>query len=202
MALWSGPAATPGRLASAWKLRGDTHIEETSATEGRTAWRRDGSHAALLAPAVVPTSATFRLTYREHQAHLLSADADRDWLLGQTNCLLITQPATVLATLASTGRAVRPEDTGLPQQVEIFHHIFERTGVAPIVIDASDLLNDTERTLRAWCGRVGVEFLPAMLAGVASGSRDRMPRPGLPASLRSVWAVCQPLYDQLYAERV
>ena len=41
-------------------------------------------------------------------------------------------------------------DTGLPQQLEIFERVLARTGRAPPVIDAADLLERPEATRYGW----------------------------------------------------
>ncbi len=80
-----------------------------------------------------------------------------------THCFLIREPREMLTSLVH--HLPRPElrDTGLPQQVEIFRRVRERTGALPPVIDGRDVLRDPEGVLRLLCEAVGVEFSPHML---------------------------------------
>jgi hypothetical protein len=55
-------------------------------------------------------------------------------------------------------------DTGLPQQWALFEHERERTGRAPPVIEARDVLADPRGMLTRLCAAVGLTFTPAMLS--------------------------------------
>jgi hypothetical protein len=50
------------------------------------------------------------------------------------------------------------------QQAEIFEFVRTRTNAVPPVIDAKDVLQDPERTLRLLCEAIGVEFSKSMLS--------------------------------------
>jgi hypothetical protein len=63
------------------------------------------------------------------------------------------------------------EDTGLPQQVEIFERVRARTGQAPPVVDARDVAAAPERLLRLLCEALDVQFTPGMLSW-PPGPRD------------------------------
>ena len=59
--------------------------------------------------------------------------------------------------------AVTPEDIGLPQQLQLFDELAERSGAPPPVIDAGDFLRAPEAHLRALCARLGIAFTERML---------------------------------------
>src|SRR5205814_10652143 len=56
------------------------------------------------------------------------------------------------------------EDTGYPQQEEIFRWLTEQTGKTPPVIDARDVLENPRRILRLLCDALNVDFSDVMLS--------------------------------------
>lgn len=111
------------------------------------------------------------LWYQKHMAHHLLPEIDRGdlnagggWLSQLENCFLIREPRAMLASLAKVTPNPSIEDTGLPQQVELFEQIRARRGAPPPVIDARDVLVDPRRTLAALCDRVGIHFEESMLS--------------------------------------
>lgn len=107
------------------------------------------------------------LWYQKHMAHHLLPEIDRSgdgWLGRLENCFLIREPRAMLASLAKVTPNPMIEDTGLPQQVELFEQIRARRGAPPPVIDAKDVLSDPRRTLGALCDRVGIDFEETMLS--------------------------------------
>jgi hypothetical protein len=114
--------------------------------------------------------------------------------------------------------------TGLPQQVEIFEHVRRRSGCAPPVVDARDLLERPAATLHALCAALELPFQPAMLSwpagprttdGVwakhwyarveASTGFDpaEVERPvTLTAAQAALEVECRPLYEHLHAHRL
>jgi hypothetical protein len=115
------------------------------------------------------------------------------------------------------------EDTGLPQQAEIFEDVRRRTGVTPPVVDARTLLESPEGVLRALCDALELPFSASMLSwppgpratdGVWAkhwyGSVERTTgfepyRPKtepLPAHLEGLLAECNEYYQLLYAHRL
>src|SRR5439155_5138110 len=65
----------------------------------------------------------------------------------------------------------RIEDTGFPQQLEIFSLVRQRTGRIPPVVDARDVLENPARMLRLLCAALDVEFTETMLSW-PPGPRD------------------------------
>lgn len=102
--------------------------------------------------------------YQKHMAHHATLGMDLGFLEGLTNIFLIRDPAAMIASFSKVIPNPSAEDLGLPQQVRLFEHLRERTGRAPAVFDASDILADPRRGLGAMCEAAGVAFDPAMLA--------------------------------------
>ena len=232
IAMWSGPRNVSSALMRAWDARADTAVSDEPlyaaylATTGKdhpmreailasqpTGWRQAADD--LTGP--VPGGA--RLWYQKHMAHHLTPDVGRDWLAEFRHAFLIRQPAAMLASLAKVLPDARLEDTGLPQQVELFRRTADRLGHAPLVLDGRDIRTDPEASLRALCRSVDVPWDPAMLSwapgprdsdgvwgpvwyarlytttGFAPPDDDRQVR--VPDGLAEVLAEAQPLYEYL-----
>jgi Sulfotransferase domain len=236
VAMWSGPRNISTAMMRAWENREDCAVsdeplyaaylaatgldhpgrEEVTAA-GETDWRR--VVADLLGPA--PHGAA--VWYQKHMSHHLLPGMATDWVFGLCNVFLIRDPAEVVASYIKSRSTVTPEDIGLPQQLQLFESLRERTGETPLVIDASDFLRAPETHLRALCARLGIAFTPRMLSWPA-GPRDS---DGVwaPYWYQAVWAstsfepwrardvalagdaaavahICRPLYERLHEFRI
>ncbi len=180
--MWSGPRNISTALLRSWGNRPDTYVcdeplyahylqatginhpgaEEVMAHHP-TDWR--GVTDWLVGP--VPEGR--QVFYQKHMAHHLLADIERDWLDRLQHCFLIRDPREMLTSLIKHLPEPTLEDTGLPQQRELFQRMREKTGAAPPVIDARDVLENPEGMLRSLCRHLGVEFLPSMLSWPAGG---------------------------------
>ena len=109
--------------------------------------------------------------YQKHMAHHLLPETGREWLSRLTNVFLIRDPKEMLTSLIKVTPEPRVEDTGLPQQVELFERVREETGAVPPVFDSTDILDAPEPMLWKMCASVGVAFDPAMLSWPA-GPRE------------------------------
>ena len=148
----------------------------------------------------------------------------REWLDGFRHAFLIREPAAMLASLAKVIPDATLEDTGLPQQVELFDRTADRLGHAPPVLDGRDVRAAPEATLRALCAALGVPWDPAMLRW-APGPRptdgvwgpiwysrlyattgfeppEAEAAPRVPEPLAPVLEAARPLYERLAAHRL
>lgn len=181
-----------------------------------TDWRRVVAH---LTGSIPGGRAIF---YQKHMAHHLLPEMEGPWLDALTHAFLIRDPQEMLLSFARVVAEPKVEDLGLPQQVRLYDHLAAE-GPSPPVVDARDVLLDPEAMLARLCDVLGVPFDGAMLRwapgpratdGVWSahwygtveqsdGFAPYRPRPGeVPDRLRPVLDACQPLYDQLYAQRL
>jgi hypothetical protein len=236
IAMWSGPRNISTAMMRSWGSRADTavcdeplyaHYLKVTGLDhpGRQEvieahdpdWRRVS--AWLTGP--VPGGRA--IWYQKHMTHHLLPEVDHGWLSSLVNCFLIRSPEEMLVSLAKVTPNPRLEDTGLPQQLELFEAERQRTGRAPAVIDAKDVLMDPAGMLAALCGAVGVGFDEAMLTWTAG------PRPTdgvwakhwygavekstgfepyrarderAPAHLGPVLAGCEEIYRRLHAHRL
>jgi hypothetical protein len=236
VAMWSGPRNISTAMMRSWGNRDDcvvvdeplyAHylsvtrkphpgIEEVIAA-GETDWCR------TVGQLTGPIPGGKRICYQKQMTHHLLPEMDREWMGKLTNCFLIRDPREVLASYAKIVETPALEDTGFPQQAEIFAWVCERTGRIPPVLDAADVLRDPRRMLGLLCDAVGINFQESMLCwppgpratdGVwakhwygevekSSGFRAYQPkRVELPERLRALCNECEPYYDLLYSIRI
>ena len=101
----------------------------------------------------------------------LLPEIEREWLDRVMNVFLIREPREVVASFTKVAGVPTLEQTGLPQQWDLFTWLRARTGRVPPVIDARDVLQDPPRMLQRLCEAVDVPFDPAMLSW-PPGPRD------------------------------
>ena len=101
--------------------------------------------------------------FQKHMAHHLLPTIRRDWLSEMTNIFLIREPREMITSLMMILPEPKIEDTGLPQQVEVFERLRGETGSPPLVIDSRDVLEDPSRLLGLLCEHLSVPFDEAML---------------------------------------
>lgn len=158
------------------------------------------------------------ICFQKHMTQHMLAHIDRSWLGEVSNCFLIRDPRRMLLSFAKVIPDPRIDQTGLPQQVEIFNAVKARTGAVPPVIAAKDVLLDPERMLRKLCAALDISFDRAMLrwragarasdgvwakhwygaveksTGFAPYTEDESP---LPARMDGLLEECRALYEQL-----
>ncbi len=155
IAMWSGPRNISTALMRSWGNRPDTFVcdeplyahylqqtrlDHPGADEvivhHESDWRK------VINGLLGPVPGGDAIFYQKQMAHHLLPQIDRGWLDRVTNAFLIREPREMLTSLAKILPSPRLEDTGLPQQVEIFERVREQTGRVPPVIDARDVLKD------------------------------------------------------------
>ncbi len=240
LAMWSGPRNLSTAFMRAWGNREDTvvvdepfyaHYLDVTGIEhpGRDEvlahherdWRR------VVESLLGPVPAGVRIVYQKQMSHHLLPHMGREWLDAVTHAFLIRDPRAMVASLGGKLGTFDLLATGLPQQVEIFEHVLDRTGRAPAVIDSADLLRDPGATLRRLCAALDVPFSARMLwwprgrratDGVwakywydrveASTGFEPAPSPDsagereLAPELAAIEAQCRPLYEKLRAHRL
>ncbi|MGP1394883.1 MAG: HAD family hydrolase [Inquilinaceae bacterium] len=177
IALWSGPRTISTALMRAWENRPDTAVidepfyahylvrtgldhpmRDAVIASQDPDWR---NVAALLTGPVPGGRAVF---YQKHMAHHLLAEMEGPWLDRLSHGFLIRDPRALLASYAAKRDEATLADTGLPQQVDLFHRVRAATGRTPPVIDSADVLRDPAQSLHLLCAAFGVPFDTAMLS--------------------------------------
>jgi hypothetical protein len=176
--MWSGPRNISTALMRSWSNRPDTAVidEPFYAFFLKATGKHHPGSQEIVAQGETDLGEIIEILirrgprdypvfYQKHMAHHLLPEIGRDWLLGLTNCFLIRDPAEVIASyIKKHDTEVVAEDLGFVQQRELFHFVRDRAGVDPPVIDAADVLQNPERTLRLLCDAVAVKFDAAMLS--------------------------------------
>jgi len=177
IAMWSGPRNISTALMRSWGNREDTavvdepfyacylresQVDHPGAEEviaaGETNWRKVAKQLTSRIPL------NKRIYYQKQMTHHLLPEIERGWVGQVTNCFLIRDPREVIASYMQKNHDPKLADLGFEQQEELFDFVHARTGRVPPVIDARDVLENPERTLRLLCDAVGVEFSDRMLA--------------------------------------
>jgi Sulfotransferase domain len=236
IAMWSGPRNISTAMMRAWGNRDDATVidepfyavylqatgirhpgaEEVIAT-GETDWRKVIAH--LTGP--VPDGK--RIFFQKQMTHHLLPEVDREWLGLLTNCFLIRDPREVISSYVKKRDEPALEDLGFVQQMEIFDFVLAQTNRVPPVVDAKDVLQNPEQTLRRLCAAVGVKFNESMLSW-PPGLRDtdgiwakhwygevakttsfqpyRATHSEVPERLYDIYQRCRECYGRLYAYRL
>lgn len=236
LAMWSGPRNISTAMMRAWGNRPDTVVcdeplyahylkitglPHPGAVEviahHETDWRK------VVAWLTGPIPEGRAIFYQKHMTHHLLPTIDREWLDELTHTFLIRDPREMLTSYIRTIPDPRLEDTGLPQQVEIFDRVKQRMGRTPPVIDARDVLENPRRTLGLLCDALGVPFADAMLHW-PPGPRDtdgvwakhwyhnverstgfepyRPKSEDVPDALHPLLEQCMALYQRLHRDRL
>ncbi len=234
--MWSGPRNISTAMMRSWGNRGDTIVcdepfyacylkatgkphpgAEEVIRHHETDWRK------VVAWLTGPIPGGKDIFYQKQMTHHLLPEIDRQWLLKVTNCFLIRDPREMLTSYLKIVPNPTDEDTGYPQQLEIFRFVRERTGKTPPVLDTRDVLQNPERMLRALCEALDVPFREAMLSwppglretdGVwapywykevltSTTFRPYRPKPDqVPLQFHDLWERCQAIYEELYQYRL
>ena len=184
IAMWSGPRNISTAMMRAWGNRDDTFvidepfyayylkatgIEHPGADEvvatGETDWRKVVAHLTG------PTANGKQIFFQKQMTHHLLPEIGREWLGAVINCFLIRDPREVIHSYIKKREDPALEDLGFVQQEEIFDFVRTHTNALPPVVDARDVLQNPERTLRLLCEAIGIRFSKSMLSW-APGLRD------------------------------
>ena len=234
--MWSGPRNISTAMMRSWGSRADTavcdeplyaHYLKATGLEhpGRdeVIERHESDWRKVVAWLTGPIPGGRAVWYQKHMAHHLLPEIDRGWLGSLVNCFLIRDPTEMLVSLAKVTPNPRLEDTGLPQQWELFEAERARARRLPVVIDAKDVLTSPGGTLAAVCAAIGIRDDPAMLRW-APGAREtdgvwarhwyaavekstgfepyRARTEALPARLVPVRERCEAIYRRLHGYRL
>jgi len=228
--MWSGPRNISTAMMRSWESRSDTRVidepfyahylrhtgyDHPGADEiircYETDWR-------VVVEGLLADRAEEPIVFQKHMTQHMLKHIDRSWLNAVSNCFLIRDPRRMLLSFSKVIPKPRLDQTGLPQQVEIFNWVRAASGTTPPVIEAKDVLRDPERTLRVLCAALGVSFDRAMLSwkagaresdgiwakhwyasvekstGFAPYTEDDTP---LPAEMKGLLEACRGLYEQM-----
>ena len=236
LAMWSGPRNISTAMMRSWGNRDDSVVcdeplyahylhatgkDHPGAAEviahGQTDWRK------VVEELTGDIPGGKGIYYQKQMTHHLLPHISRDWLGKVTSCFLIRDPREVLASYIKIVRSPTLEDTGFPQQAEIFQWARQHQGITPPVVDAADVLNHPRRMLGLLCEALAVEFQESMLSWLpgpretdgiwarhwygevekSTGFRPYRPKAEpLPPELRSLYEQCAEHYALLSQHRL
>lgn len=234
--MWSGPRNISTALMRSWGSRSDTFVcdepfyahylkvtgvEHPGRAEVMASQESDWHKVVEWLTGPIPDRK--QIFYQKHMAHHLLPNMDRAWLGLVSNVFLIRDPREMLTSLIKVTPEARLDDTGLPQQWEIFEWVRQETGLTPPVLDTKDVLEDPRGVLGRLCGALGVGFSESMLSwkpgrrptdGVwaphwygavekSTGFQPYVPKKDrVPVSLQGVLDQCNAYYGKLYQNRL
>jgi len=176
IAMWSGPRNISTAMMRAWENRGDTavidepfyahYLQATGVNHpGREDVLRsqstDRREVAAMLTGPIPDGKP--IWYQKHMTQHVLPDMSLDWLDQVTNCFLIRDPESVVASFTVQRPDAAAWELGFEQQARLFDHVCDRLGHAPPVIDADDVLKDPRGMLGALCATLGIPFTDRML---------------------------------------
>jgi hypothetical protein len=160
--------------------------------------------------------------YFKDMAYHVAGVMDEPFVSRFTNTFIIKEPAPVISSLSSFWPDFTLEEVGYEQLHRLFdmavHH-----GQDPAVVDAADLTADPAATIRAYCEKLGVPFMPESLSWEpgevpewemwtewheevqdSTGIKNQPLEDDteVPAGLEEVYESCLPYYEELHAKRV
>jgi len=184
---------------------------------GEIDWRKIVNRLTDAVPSGKP------IFFQKQMVHHLLPEIDRGWMVDLTNCFLIRDPREVILSYIKKNPEPTLEDLGFVQQLKIFDFVRGQANSVPIIVDAKDVLQNPEGTLRLLCDTIGVSFDAAMLSW-PPGLRDTdgiwakywydevarstsfqpyTPREGVvPERLREIYEQCRECYEQLHQHRL
>jgi hypothetical protein len=177
--MWSGPRNISTAMMRSFGSRSDTvvtdepfyahylagtGVEHPLRDETLAAQSTDALEVAAWLSGPIPEG--HAVWYQKHMTHHILPGDDRSWMLreGFEHVFLVREPRAVVGSLLGKVGSIEREETGVPQQVELFEWIAEETGRTPVVIDAREVLLDPAAVLSRLCARVGLPFEEAMLS--------------------------------------
>lgn len=238
IAMWSGPRNISTTMMRAFENRADTSVSDEpfyAAYLAATGYDHPLRAAVLLSQPQDWPAVAARLIgdapegrpvwYQKHMTHHMLPGFGLDWMDQVTSAFLIRAPEAVLASYTAKREAVSLEEIGLPAQVELFDRVADRTGSAPVVLDARDVVTDPRAALMALCARCGIGFDPVMLSWPAGrrasdgvwapawydkveastgfgAVRGEVTLDDLDDRLKPIAEAGRPLYDRLAAHRI
>ncbi len=180
------------------------------------------SVASMLTATLPPEKSIF---YQKHMTHHMLPTIERAWMYEPefVNVFLIRDPTEMITSLNKVLPRIELNDTGLPQQIEIFEQVSRRSDTTPMILDSKDVLNDPHGMLKELCRRIGIAFDERMLSWPA-GPRDtdgvwaewwyknvekstgfgpyKAKNEPVPDELSGIHAQCMDMYEQLYPLRM
>jgi hypothetical protein len=232
VALWAVPRSVSTALERVFVERGDFKVfhepfsasyyyspERRSDRFAGTEPKEEYGHEKVLARILEHRE---KPIFFKDMAYHVAGFMSREFVSRFTNTFIIRDPAPVIASLHRFWPDFTVEEAGYEQQHRLFGLAVENEE-EPAVVDASDLTKDPEGTIRAYCERLGVPFVPEALSWApgevpgwemwagwheeAAESTGIKSQPleddtEVPPGLEGVYERCLPYYEKLHEKRL
>lgn len=235
IAMWSGPRNISTAMMRSWESRADTRVVDEPFYAhylSHTGYDHPGADEVIrsgetdwgkVINELLANGGAAPIFFQKHMTQHMLAHIDRGWLGQVANCFLIRDPRRMLLSFVKVIPNPSLDQTGLPQQVELFKAVRADTGAIPPVIGAKDVLLNPERMLRKLCAALDLTFDQAMLRwqagrrasdgiwakhwyGAVEQSTGFAPYEeddrSLPPRLHGLLDECQALYEQMARHRI
>ena len=177
IAMWSGPRNLSTALMRSFDNRADTFVSDepfygaflkTSSVDhpmrDEIIAAMDCDWASVMRSLAGPVPGGAAVWYQKHMAHHMVGPVGYEDFAGFTHAFLIRDPGQVIASYLRKRESAAFEDFGLERQVEFFDREANRSGRAPPVIDANDVLENPQGVLSQLCAALGIAWDAAMLS--------------------------------------
>jgi hypothetical protein len=232
VALWAVPRSISTALERVFVERGDFKVfhepfsasyyyspERRSERFSGTEPKEEYAHQEVLARILEQRE---KPVFFKDMAYHVAGFMTRGFVSEFTNTFIIRDPAPVIASLHRFWPDFTLEETGYEQQYRLFGLAVEN-GEDPAVVDAADLTKDAEGTIRAYCEKLGLSFIPESLSwesGEVAGwemwaewheeaqestgikSQPLEDDTEVPPGLEEVYERCLPYYEELHERRL
>lgn len=102
--------------------------------------------------------------FKDMCAHCYAALIEDDAFLNRlTNTFLIRDPAKTIASFYALNPDVTLEEIGTEQVCNVVEKVTALAGKSPVIMDADDLEDTPEGTVKAYCEALGLKFIPESL---------------------------------------
>ena len=103
-----------------------------------------------------------KILYLKQMTHHLINKTSIDWIKKTKNCLLIRDPKKVINSYLKKNEIKTLDDIGFESQYKIFRYL-NKNKLKIIVINADDLIFNSEKTIKNLCNNLKIEFTNNML---------------------------------------
>ncbi len=183
IAMWSGPRNISTAMMRSWENRPDCTVvdEPFYACYLHETGLPHPAREAVIASQSIDRAEVIRqiseqpvatpLFYQKHMTKHMPGGMDMGWCAAMRHCFLIRDPAEVIASYLKKMPSVDEHDIGIARQAELFREISAVTGEPPCVIDAADVLRNSDAAMASLCEYLEVEYLAESMLSWPPGRR-------------------------------
>ena len=175
VACWSGPRNISTALMRSWSSRKDTFISDEpfyayylNKTKLKHPMHKEivknysSNYFEIVKYLTNQIPENKKIWYQKHMAHHILDLNNIDWITNFENCILLRNPKEVISSFSRKNILNSVEQLGYPQQYEIIKFLKKRNK-SYVIIDSSELLQNPEKMLSAWCKKININFDKSML---------------------------------------